>query len=319
MHAKAAHPDHPQQDRAAPLSQEVALADVRKEISFCRKVGLRVLGIVENMSGFVCPGCHVRQPARTRARAGGRGAYPLTCRTRPHRPSDATGTRWQGESQIFPATSGGARALAEQSGCPFLGAVPLDPRIGMPKMQVPGMVCGDGPARSYQELLTAARLWGRRLVVAAHALVGKCCDEGRPFMDTFPASPTTAALKQIIERTPRVLASRTGPVGTVLMPVRGRSASGACRVHHRDPHGAAVASPRADRWPYIVCKISRFHGTVHVERRKERACEGVRGGSAVRRVLVRVRPAPVGVARASGQVACAALVQFCRASRTGQR
>jgi len=36
----------------------------------------------------------------------------------------------QGESQIFPATSGGARALAEQYNCPYLGAIPLDPRIG---------------------------------------------------------------------------------------------------------------------------------------------------------------------------------------------
>ena len=37
--------------------QEVALQDVRKEINFCRKVGVRVLGVVENMAGFVCPHC----------------------------------------------------------------------------------------------------------------------------------------------------------------------------------------------------------------------------------------------------------------------
>jgi Mrp family chromosome partitioning ATPase len=39
--------------------QEVALLDVRKELDFCRKAGIRVFGIVENMSGFVCPSCHV--------------------------------------------------------------------------------------------------------------------------------------------------------------------------------------------------------------------------------------------------------------------
>jgi Mrp family chromosome partitioning ATPase len=39
--------------------QEVALADVRKELNFCRKVGLRVLGVAENMAGFVCPNCRV--------------------------------------------------------------------------------------------------------------------------------------------------------------------------------------------------------------------------------------------------------------------
>ncbi|EPY76741.1 hypothetical protein CB1_001392002 [Camelus ferus] len=37
--------------------QEVSLQDVRKEISFCRKVKLPVLGVVENMSSFVCPRC----------------------------------------------------------------------------------------------------------------------------------------------------------------------------------------------------------------------------------------------------------------------
>ncbi|TGZ84128.1 P-loop containing nucleoside triphosphate hydrolase protein [Ascodesmis nigricans] len=74
--------------------QEVSLLDVRKELDFCRKAGIRVIGIVENMSGFVCPNCH-------------------------------------GESQIFHATTGGAKALAEEKGVPFLGAVPLDPRIGL--------------------------------------------------------------------------------------------------------------------------------------------------------------------------------------------
>jgi len=41
--------------------QAVALADVRKELNFCRKVGLEILGVVENMSGFVCPHCAVRK------------------------------------------------------------------------------------------------------------------------------------------------------------------------------------------------------------------------------------------------------------------
>jgi Mrp family chromosome partitioning ATPase len=35
----------------------VSLLDVRKEISFCRKVKVPVLGVVENMSGFVCGKC----------------------------------------------------------------------------------------------------------------------------------------------------------------------------------------------------------------------------------------------------------------------
>ncbi|KAH6958565.1 P-loop containing nucleoside triphosphate hydrolase protein [Fusarium avenaceum] len=74
--------------------QEVSLLDVRKEIDFCRKAGIRILGLAENMSGFVCPKC-------------------------------------SNESQIFKASTGGGRALAEEMGIPFLGAVPLDPRIRM--------------------------------------------------------------------------------------------------------------------------------------------------------------------------------------------
>ncbi|TFK71653.1 P-loop containing nucleoside triphosphate hydrolase protein [Pluteus cervinus] len=73
--------------------QEVALQDVRREIDFCRKVGIRILGLVENMSGFVCPKCKT-------------------------------------ESQIFQPTTGGAKRLAEETGVELLGAVPLDPRIG---------------------------------------------------------------------------------------------------------------------------------------------------------------------------------------------
>jgi ATP-binding protein involved in chromosome partitioning len=42
--------------------QEIALADVRKSINFCRQVHLPILGLVENMSGFVCPHCNQETP-----------------------------------------------------------------------------------------------------------------------------------------------------------------------------------------------------------------------------------------------------------------
>jgi len=37
--------------------QEVSLADVRKSINFCRQVKMKIIGVVENMGGFVCPHC----------------------------------------------------------------------------------------------------------------------------------------------------------------------------------------------------------------------------------------------------------------------
>ncbi|KAK1165024.1 cytosolic Fe-S cluster assembly factor nubp1 [Acipenser oxyrinchus oxyrinchus] len=73
--------------------QEVSLQDVRKEIAFCRKVNLPIIGVVENMSGFVCPKC-------------------------------------KNNSQIFPPTTGGAEKMCKELNIPLLGKVPLDPRIG---------------------------------------------------------------------------------------------------------------------------------------------------------------------------------------------
>ncbi len=40
--------------------QDVALTDVEKSLSFCRELKLPVVGLVENMSGFICPHCGER-------------------------------------------------------------------------------------------------------------------------------------------------------------------------------------------------------------------------------------------------------------------
>ena len=70
--------------------QKVAAADVRKSINFCKELKLPVLGVVENMSGFVCPKC--------------------------------------GElTDLF--CSGGGSKTAEDMKVPFLGKIPLDPQI----------------------------------------------------------------------------------------------------------------------------------------------------------------------------------------------
>lgn len=67
--------------------QDVALLDVSKSITFCRQLNLPILGIIENMSGFVCPKC--------------------------------------GEVvDIF--KSGGGEKLAAEMNVPFLGRIPVD-------------------------------------------------------------------------------------------------------------------------------------------------------------------------------------------------
>lgn len=70
--------------------QEVSLMDSRKAVAFARKLNLKILGIVENMSGMVCPHCGKR-------------------------------------IDLF-KTGGGQRA-AQELGVPFLGSIPLDPQI----------------------------------------------------------------------------------------------------------------------------------------------------------------------------------------------
>ncbi len=68
--------------------QELSLADVRKTINFLQYAQANVLGVVENMSGLICPHCHE-------------------------------------EISLF--KKGGGMELAKKYGLDFLGAVPLDP------------------------------------------------------------------------------------------------------------------------------------------------------------------------------------------------
>ncbi|NDV19742.1 P-loop NTPase [Pseudodesulfovibrio sp. JC047] len=68
--------------------QEVSLSDVRKSINFLQYAQANVLGVVENMSGLICPHCH---------------------------------------ESIDLFKKGGGKDLAEKYGLDFLGAIPLDP------------------------------------------------------------------------------------------------------------------------------------------------------------------------------------------------
>ena len=70
--------------------QKVSAVDVRRSVSFCRQLGVPVLGIIENMSGFACPKC--------------------------------------GEiTQVF--STGAGRSIASDMTVPFLGSIPMDPLV----------------------------------------------------------------------------------------------------------------------------------------------------------------------------------------------
>lgn len=67
--------------------QEVALADVRKSINFCRTLKMEIFGLIENMSGFTCPHCNKMV-------------------------------------ELF--GTGGGEKTARETGIPFLGRIPFD-------------------------------------------------------------------------------------------------------------------------------------------------------------------------------------------------
>ena len=54
--------------------QAVAVGDVRREVTFCKKAKLKILGVVENMSGFVCPNC--KDCTNIFSKGGGKVRYP---------------------------------------------------------------------------------------------------------------------------------------------------------------------------------------------------------------------------------------------------
>ena len=70
--------------------QEISLADVRKSLNFCEKINMKVVGIVENMSGYACPHCGKDLPLFKR---------------------------------------GGGEKTAHAAKVPFLGALPFDPAV----------------------------------------------------------------------------------------------------------------------------------------------------------------------------------------------
>jgi len=91
--------------------QDVALEDVAKAASMFKTLGVSVLGVIENMSYFLCPHCGDR-------------------------------------TDVF--DHGGGRRLAETLGVPFMGEVPLDPKLrlgggkGIPLMAgEPGSALGE--------------------------------------------------------------------------------------------------------------------------------------------------------------------------------
>jgi Mrp family chromosome partitioning ATPase len=70
--------------------QDVALLDVRKTVSFAKRLNIPILGIIENMSSFICPYC-------------------------------------KNEISLF--KTGGGEEASYELGIPFLGKIPFEPQV----------------------------------------------------------------------------------------------------------------------------------------------------------------------------------------------
>lgn len=90
---------------------ELSLLDVRKEIGFCRKTAIKIIGVVENMSGYRCPNCNHT-------------------------------------AQIFHGNTGGANKMCVDMDVPFLAAVPIEIGIGAAADQGRPVTSSDGITHS---------------------------------------------------------------------------------------------------------------------------------------------------------------------------
>ncbi|KAF8107588.1 hypothetical protein N665_0119s0053 [Sinapis alba] len=105
--------------------QEVAMVDVRKGVNFCKKAGVNVLGVVENMSGLVQPLSDVKFMKMGSSVDVTQDMISCVRENAPELMDDVF--VW---SQVFDSSGGGAERMCEEMGVPFVGKVPLDPQLG---------------------------------------------------------------------------------------------------------------------------------------------------------------------------------------------
>ena len=73
LRSDAGHPPHRFGAVIVTTAQRLAILDVEKQLDFCRRARIPVLGIVENMHGFLCPACRTLRPLWPRFEGGGPG------------------------------------------------------------------------------------------------------------------------------------------------------------------------------------------------------------------------------------------------------
>ncbi|KAL3826835.1 hypothetical protein ACHAXA_005677 [Cyclostephanos tholiformis] len=148
--------------------EEVSMADVRKELNFCKKTGVPVLGIVENMSRLqlrVSDLSFFRDVHEGRSMDDGdndiMGGTSSDCTNdvldllREKCPEVLS---MIASADVFPPSGNGPRGMAEKFNVPYLGRLPLDPNLL------------------------------------------KACEDGVSFVDRYPTSPAASPLNAICDK-----------------------------------------------------------------------------------------------------------------------
>ncbi len=107
--------------------QEVALMDARKGIAMFQKTNVPILGVVENMSAFICSHCGEETP-------------------------------------IF--SEGGGKRVAEKLNVPFLGAIPIDPRIRQGGDEGKPIVISHSDSPAAKQFVQAAGVLAQQVSIA---------------------------------------------------------------------------------------------------------------------------------------------------------
>jgi MinD superfamily P-loop ATPase len=118
--------------------EEISMADVRKELSFCQKTKVPVLGVIENMGQYTTTLSKLKFTTTTRTTAsttdehgGGTDSHTdctsdVIAKLREKCPEvlDLVVT-----ADIYPASGGGPKAMAAQYNVPYWGTLPMDPNL----------------------------------------------------------------------------------------------------------------------------------------------------------------------------------------------
>lgn len=104
--------------------EEVSLADVRKEINFCEKTKIPIMGLVENMGELELPLTKLQFQSKNDKSDITAQLMAVLEQNCPDLLADANV-----KLNLFPPSNGGPKAMAEQFKIPYWGIVPMDPQL----------------------------------------------------------------------------------------------------------------------------------------------------------------------------------------------